>query len=160
MASPATANLPRMPFFQADHAIASSAEAPKSGSPAPQAIPFAVATPMRTPVNEPGPRPTSTASTSDIPQPALVSASRTDPTSSTLAWRRQRRSAEARTSRAAPLDSRDVHRATAQASMSVDVSNARTMRESEVSLSIQALLDRKYTVQYYTPPVDFRNSFA
>ena len=44
--------------------MASSVDTPMAGFCAPQASPLAVDTPMRTPVNEPGPRATAMASTS------------------------------------------------------------------------------------------------
>ena len=54
------------------------------------ARPFAVAMPMRTPVKDPGPRPTSTWSTSAIASLAFASVSSAVAVSSTLARRRQR----------------------------------------------------------------------
>ena len=82
-----------------------------------------MAMPMRTPVNEPGPRPTSTASRSPIERPASASAARAVVTSSTLAWRRHIWSREAST----VTEPSAATRPTAQASMSVDVSSARTV---------------------------------
>ncbi len=60
MASATTASCPRTPAAHACHATASSDETPTSVTPKAEAIPFAVAMAMRTPVNDPGPRPTHT----------------------------------------------------------------------------------------------------
>ena len=143
MASPATATRPRTPESQARHATASSVEVPCSAQPRPQEMPLAVAMPMRTPVNDPGPRPTSTASTSDMVLPAAASVSSAVVVSSTFARRRQRWSPLASTRTSAP-PSRGVHSATAQASMSVEVSRARTMRglSTVVSAVMRYLLAR------------------
>ena len=51
--------------------MASSVETPTAGFCAPQASPFAAETPMRTPVNEPGPCATAISSTSDRETPAF-----------------------------------------------------------------------------------------
>ena len=75
---------------------------------------------MRTPVKEPGPRPTTMASTSAMPNPASASAACTVFTSSTLAWRRHIWSRE---SICSPPVSRSVQRR-AQTSISVEVSIA------------------------------------
>ncbi len=60
MASATTASCPRTPAAHACHATASSEETPISATPKAEAMPFAVAMAMRTPVNDPGPRPTHT----------------------------------------------------------------------------------------------------
>ncbi len=60
MASATTASCPRTPPAHACHATASSDETPTSATPKAEATPFAVAMAMRTPVNDPGPRPTHT----------------------------------------------------------------------------------------------------
>ena len=77
MASAATSTLPRAPAFQAPHATASSELTPTSATPKALATPFAVAMAIRTPVNEPGPRPTTTQEMSSRVIPHAETASST-----------------------------------------------------------------------------------
>ena len=60
MASATTASRPRTPEAHACQATTSSDDTPTSAAPSACAAPFAVAMAMRTPVNDPGPRPTHT----------------------------------------------------------------------------------------------------
>ena len=101
MASAATPTRPRTPARHAVHAAASSVETPYSGTLAASARPFAVEMPMRTPVNDPGPRPTSTASSPATLAPARASARSNVSISSTFARRRHAWSPEAKSSTAA-----------------------------------------------------------
>ena len=60
MASATTSTSPRTPCACAFQAMASSVNTPTSGTPSAEAMPLAVAMAMRTPVNDPGPRPAHT----------------------------------------------------------------------------------------------------
>ncbi len=141
MASPMTAAGPRYPDSQRPQATASSVEPPRRGTPRPQARPFAVAMPMRTPVKDPGPRPTSTRSRSDMERPASERTPSAVVVSSTFAWRRQRWSAQASCSTLGshPGLGADVTRWSAQASMSVEVSRERTSWEGRESASVMGI---------------------
>ena len=61
------------PRERAPQAMASSVDTPTHGLSVPSASPLTVATPMRTPVNEPGPCATAKASTSESETPQFAS---------------------------------------------------------------------------------------
>ena len=74
MASATTDSGPRSPAAHAFHATASSDDTPTSGTSSADAMPFAVAIAMRTPVNDPGPRPTATHAMSSRATPCSANA--------------------------------------------------------------------------------------
>ena len=73
MASATTASGPRTPAACAFHATASSDDTPTSPTPSADATPLAVAMAMRTPVNDPGPRPTTMHASSPRATPCSAS---------------------------------------------------------------------------------------
>ena len=126
MASPTTPTRPRTPQRHTPQATASSVEVPCSATSRPHATPLAVATPMRTPVKEPGPVPVSTASSCSRFMPHWASMPSITLTSCSFACRRHIWSALAIISKPQgfPASSTSM-RPKAQASMSVEVSTAR-----------------------------------
>ena len=75
MASATTSNDPRSLAFHAPQATASSDETPTRPTSNADAMPLAQARAMRTPVNDPGPRPTATQAISPRPTPAWAHSS-------------------------------------------------------------------------------------
>ena len=73
MASATTARGPRTPANRAFQATASSDDTPTNPTPSADATPLAVAMAMRTPVNDPGPRPTTTHANSSRDTPRSAS---------------------------------------------------------------------------------------
>ena len=125
MASATTANGPRSPAAHAFHATASSDDTPTSPTSSADATPFAVAIAMRTPVNEPGPRPTVTHAISSRATPCAVSASSMRGNSCVFDARRASTSTDASTSTACD-DARSTPSPIAMISLAV--SNASTYR--------------------------------
>ena len=98
MASATTSTGPRTPACHAPHATASSDDTPTKGTPSADAMPLAVASAMRTPVNDPGPRPHTTHAISLFSTPCAARAASMRGSSCVLDARRASTSKDSTTS--------------------------------------------------------------
>ncbi len=98
MASATTSTGPRTPACHAPHATASSDDTPTKCTPSADAMPLAVASAMRTPVNDPGPRPHTTHAISLFSTPCAARAASMRGSSCVLDARRASTSKDSTTS--------------------------------------------------------------
>ena len=149
MASATTAPVPRRPASHRPQATASREETPTRAAPRALAMPLAVARAMRTPVNDPGPRPTATQAISSRATPASAHRRSMRGTSWVFEARRASTSAEA------TIVTADVSASSSpspRAMTSLAVSKARTKECSAVLTETSSMPYRYFVPVLYRSP--------